>query len=218
MTHLRRRSRIAQTRFRVLFGCQLQPLLTAVGGSSGWQRLTTQGWRNHPPYAHCICPRGTSPTLQTAPTCPRAPPWLDGCGKPPLQRQPTPPSENSPPERLGVPREALASPREQGRGVAASKRKRNARLWAPAARASEAPKPEVAPPVSDPSRPFCASRVGQDVPRFRKEYGYYAVTFTNPFSMRAPRENSHSPKALASCMPAMAEAASVSAVTTVSTP
>ena len=46
-------------------------------------------------------------------------------------------------------------------------------------------KPEVAPTGLGSQPAFCASRVGQDVPRFRKKYGYYAVTFTILFYARA---------------------------------
>jgi hypothetical protein len=46
----------------MIFSDYAPALLTAVGGSSGWQRLTTQGWRNHPPYTLgseniCVCGR-----------------------------------------------------------------------------------------------------------------------------------------------------------------
>jgi hypothetical protein len=64
-------------------------------------------------------------------------------------------------------------------------------------------KPEVAPTGLGSQPAFCASRVGQDVPRLGK-YGYYAVTVTILYPllvsfsiMRAPRDRkTHIPKAL----------------------
>ena len=70
-------------------------------------------------------------------------------------------------------------------------------------------KPEVAPTGLGSQPAFCASRVGQDVPRLGK-YGHYAVTVTILYPllvsfsiMRAPHDRkTHIPKALvglASC-------------------